>query len=98
MSQVANMRHSKAPVKRARIFEYNRQHLSDIRLHIVARCWVFGWSNALNILPRHLFQTGRELQEQKKCIVTQHLSMQHFLSRSNFLRQHTTCCDMSRHV
>ena len=69
---------TKAPVKRARLFKYNMQHLSDLRLHIVACCWVFAWSNALNILPRYLFQTRRELQKQKKCVVAQHLSMQHF--------------------
>ena len=74
-----------APVKRDRLFDYNMQHLSDIQLHIVACCWVFAWSNALNILQRHLFQTKCSPQKQKKCIVAQHLLMQHFLSGSNFL-------------
>ena len=37
--------------------------------HSIACCWVFAWSNAPNILPRHLLQTRRELQKQKKCIV-----------------------------
>ena len=86
---------SKAPVKRARLFEYNRQHLSDIRLHIVACCWVFGWSNALNILPRHLFQTRRELQKTKEmyCYTT-------FVDATFLIpiKLPSTTCNMLRHV
>ena len=84
----------KAPVKRARPFEYNMQHLSDSMLHIVACCWVFAWSNAPNILPRHLFQT-METEEMYCCttfVKATFLILIKLLSTTYNILRHVSIC------